>query len=74
MKMIALLGAAALAVGGIAAAPAAAQYHHGYGHGYHGGGHGFRGHYRGGYGYHRGWRGYHHRRVVCGRFGRCHRI
>ena len=66
MKMIALIGAAVLAVGGVAATPAAAQYHHGYrGHGWHGY------HHRG---FRRGWHGYHHRRVICNRFGRCHHI
>ncbi len=84
MKMFALVGAAALAIGGVAATPAAAQSHHGYrgGHGYHGGG-GYRGGYRGhaGYrygGYRGGYRGggygYRHHRIVCNRFGRCHRI
>ncbi|WP_174284622.1 hypothetical protein [Sphingomonas bacterium] len=79
MKMIALLGAAALAIGGIAATPAAAKEYHGDRghHGYHD--RGYRGHigyrHRGYWGGYRGrWHGYHHRRVVCNRFGRCHRI
>ena len=76
MKIIAMLGAAALAVGAIGAAPADAQRHGYDGHrggGWHGGGYrrdrGWRGHrggygYRGNYGY-RGHRGYGRSRVVC---------
>ncbi|WP_375394106.1 hypothetical protein [uncultured Sphingomonas sp.] len=79
MKMIALLGAAALTVGGVAATPAAAQYHHGDHRGYRGGYGHHGGGYRGDYGYRHGgyrggWHGYRHHRVVCNRFGRCHRI
>ena len=78
MKMFALIGAAALAIGGVAATPVAAQYHHGD----HGGYRGHDGYRHGGYrhgpyrhgGYRRGWHGYRHHRVVCNRFGRCHRI
>ncbi len=81
MKIIAMLGAAALAVGAIGAAPADAQRYGYDGHrggGWHGGGYrgdrgfrdrGYRGH-RGGYGYrgnygYRGHRGYGRSRVVC---------
>ena len=75
MRLLALLGAGALATGMIAAAPASAQhyghdgYHHGYGrHGGYGYGGGYRHGYHGrGYGYGHGWRGgYRYHRYGCG--------
>lgn len=66
MKIIAMLGAGALAIGAFGAVPADAQRYgydgyRGGGHGWHGGGyrgnHGYRGGYRGGY-RDRGYRGY----------------
>lgn len=66
MKLIAMLGAGALAIGAIAATPATAQrwdghrgqgYDHGGGGGWHGRDH-YRGGYRGGGGYYRGGYGY----------------
>jgi len=84
MKLIALLGAGALAATMVSAAPADAQ-RYGYRHGHESYGHreSFRGHhrpaYRGGYGYRH--RGYRRGRVVCrvrrGYYGpvrRCFRV